>query len=295
MSKIDFSKWINSDNSNENIKKITAVVEYVQPDNSRAVVRTTDGLSVKLLNKTGELLSVGDTVQVLYRKLLTSKTAYIEVRNGEPVVTGSNVKGVGENTEGKTFEYIESIYEGDKTSEIFNDYINNTAAGGYAHAEGDRTTAIGVAAHTEGTESMAIGGGSHAEGIGTFAGDGGGSHAEGYYTHAEGKGSHSEGQYTVAEYGAHAEGDHTYAHGTGSHAGGYYTKAVRENQFVIGKYNVEDYSNKFAFILGNGTNENNRSNAFAIDWNGNLYIGNSDVPINLIDLISRLETLEGKA
>ena len=94
MSKIDFSKWINSDNSNENIKKITAVVEYVQPDNSRAVVRTTDGLSVKLLNKTGELLSVGDTVQVLYRKLLTSKTAYIEVRNGEPVVTGSNVKGV---------------------------------------------------------------------------------------------------------------------------------------------------------------------------------------------------------
>lgn len=145
MSKIDFSKWINSDNSNENIKKITAVVEYVQPDNSRAVVRTTDGLSVKLLNKTGELLSVGDTVQVLYRKLLTSKTAYIEVRNGEPVVTGSNVKGVGENTEGKTFEYNESIYEGDKTSEIFNDYINNTAAGGYAHAEGDRTTAIGVA------------------------------------------------------------------------------------------------------------------------------------------------------
>ena len=140
-----------------------------------------------------------------------------------------------------------------------------------------------------------IGGGSHAEGIGTFAGDGGGSHAEGYYTHAEGKGSHSEGQYTVAEYGGHAEGDHTYAHGTGSHAGGYYTKAVRENQFAMGKYNVEDYSNKFAFILGNGTNENNRSNAFAIDWNGNLYIGNSDVSINLIDLISRLEILEGKA
>lgn len=74
VNEIDFSKWTgNSDNEKE--KRINAVVEYVQDDNSRAVVRSADGTSVKLLNKTGELLSVGDTIQITYRKLLSSKFA----------------------------------------------------------------------------------------------------------------------------------------------------------------------------------------------------------------------------
>ena len=64
----------------------------------------------------------------------------------------------------------------------------------------------------------------------------------------------------------------------------------------MGKYN--NYKNiqamNAAFVIGNGTSENNRSNAFIVDWNGNIYVGNNTTPINLIDIINRLEALENK-
>ena len=41
-----------------------------------------------------------------------------------------------------------------------------------------------------------------------------------------------------------------------------------ENQFAIGKYNLS--SENIAFVIGNGDDINNRSNALTVDWNGNL-------------------------
>lgn len=38
----------------------------------------------------------------------------------------------------------------------------------------------------------------------------------------------------------------------------------------IGKYNEEDTNNDNAFIIGNGADESNRSNAFTVDWDGNV-------------------------
>ena len=45
------------------------------------------------------------------------------------------------------------------------------------------------------------------------------------------------------------------------------TAASYEDQLVIGEYNI-DYDQPF--IVGNGTDDNNRSNAFAITWSGNI-------------------------
>lgn len=49
--------------------------------------------------------------------------------------------------------------------------------------------------------------------------------------------------------------------------------ATKDNQTVIGKYNIEDTESttlkQKAFIVGNGTADNARSNAFTIDWSGN--------------------------
>lgn len=325
MNKIDFSKWSEINSPNNKTKRITATVEFVQDDNSRAVVRSLDGTSVKLLNKTGELLSVGDTVQVVYNKLLSSKTAYIDIRNGKPNIPKSDDKGVGENTEGKTFKYNGNSYEGNKTAEIFNDYTNNISVEAYSHAEGNNTKALGTSTHTEGCSTIATGTYSHAEGYqtsahgyaahtegeGTIVTDGSGAHAEGYYSVAYGQGAHAEGSETNADasnahaegsktfaggYASHAEGEGTKAYGRLSHSEGYNTYAAFNYQHVMGKYNV--YNNNqamnHAFIIGNGTSENNRSNAFAIDWNGNIYIGNNTTPINLIDIINRLEALENK-
>ena len=57
------------------------------------------------------------------------------------------------------------------------------------------------------------------------------------------------------------------ASGYGSHAEGIGTIAKGSAQHVQGKYNKSNLED--AFIIGNGLNENNRSNLYSIDWNGN--------------------------
>lgn len=123
---------------------------------------------------------------------------------------------------------------------------------------GDRTKATGENSHAEGTQCEALGDSSHAEGIQTKA-SGLWSHAEGVQTRANGVNSH-------------AEGDGAWASGHVSHAEGYGTEAAGEYQHVQGKHNVVDEANKFADIVGNGADILNKSNAYALDWDGNLYL-----------------------
>ena len=162
------------------------------------------------------------------------------------------------------------------------------ASNSYAHAEGYGTTASGSSSHAEGQDSTASGNLSHAEGYNTQATHSQ-AHAEGRYTKAQASEAHAEGNSTTASNSAaHAEGDNTTASGNASHsegmnttassaashAEGLYTIAASANQHVEGKYNISDSSNKYAHIIGNGTGENSRSNAFAVDWNGEIYTNN---------------------
>lgn len=70
------------------------------------------------------------------------------------------------------------------------------------------------------------------------------------------------GQYSFSN------GKWTTASGDYSHAEGYYTKASSQHQHVQGKYNIEDASDTYAHIVGNGTDAA-RSNAHTLDWSGN--------------------------
>ena len=106
------------------------------------------------------------------------------------------------------------------------------------------------------------------------------SHAEGANTGAVGRCSHAEGDASGAHgYASHAEGIHSRANGDGSHAQNTYTIAAKESQSVIGKYNKEDTESdpqkQKAFIIGNGTSDSNRSNAFTADWSGNVWAAGS--------------------
>lgn len=124
---------------------------------------------------------------------------------------------------------------------------------------GDRTKATGENSHAEGTLTMATGENSHAEGTRGTTASGEASHAEGTTATASGLSSHAEGTRTTAQgISSHAEGLHTIANG--------------DNQHVQGKYNIADEANKFADIVGNGTDILERSNAYALDWDGNLYL-----------------------
>lgn len=96
------------------------------------------------------------------------------------------------------------------------------------------------------------------------------SYAEGCRTTASGVVSHVEGDESVASGEvSHAEGSSTTASGTYSHAEGNSTTASGECQHVQGKFNIEDAANKYAHIVGNGTDEDTRSNAHTLDWEGN--------------------------
>lgn len=127
-----------------------------------------------------------------------------------------------------------------------------------------------------GQDTQATGNNSHAEGGGSTA-SGDYSHAEGRGTIASGETSHAEGARRVTASGAasHAEGTATTAAGVCSHAEGSATIANGRDQHVQGRFNVADNDNKFADIVGNGTSEGMetvRSNAYALDWDGNLYL-----------------------
>lgn len=217
---------------------------------------------------------------------------------------------VGEKTAGKQYVIDGQTVTAGDGAEVFNDYASNKAAGEYSHAEGSRTSAIGNQSHAEGTGTTASGNNSHVEGqYNTASGnnahaEGGGgvnaigsaSHAEGSGTRAIGSASHAEGSGAQATGdSSHAEGLGTKAIGQGSHAEGWATVASSNYQHVQGKYNVSDANGTYAFIIGNGTGDNSRHNAFAIDWNGNIYVNGSATGVNVETLSSILTPISESA
>ncbi len=181
-------------------------------------------------------------------------------------------KSVGKNVEGTEYTIDGQTVVAGYGAEIFNGYGYNKAVGQFSHAEGINTQAVGFSSHAEGNGTVASGAMSHAEGTGT--------QAIGDYSHVEGSGAQATGTQS------HAEGAGTTASGNSSHTEGTGTIAASTSQHAQGKYNIADANDKYAFIIGNGTNDNNRSNAFAVDWDGKIYVNNSENGIDLNQLIN---------
>lgn len=158
--------------------------------------------------------------------------------------------------------------------------------GEYSVAIGKTVEASGECSCAEGKNTTASGWSSHAEGEGTKA-KGQTSHAEGDNSIAEGISSHAEGSYAVASgITSHAEGEETKAYGKSSHAEGSFTTASSNYQHVQGKYNIEDKSNKYAHIVGNGKSGMERSNAHTLDWEGNAWFAGRVEGTNLPYVVS---------
>lgn len=220
---------------------------------------------------------------------------------------GTQARGEDSHTEGfNTMTYgPRSHAEGDETVTG----VSTSSGDGYAaHAEGVRSKAAGFASHSEGQNTQAIGAESHAEGYYTEAvGDcshtegfytkasGGASHAEGENTEAIGQSSHAQGYYTkaIGKY-SHAEGFNTEANHNYSHASGANTKTGADCQTVVGKYN--DVSNNSLFVVGNGSYDGDRKNAFEVKVDGSATLQKQGTTDNSIVIKSTLvgqKTLEG--
>ena len=176
------------------------------------------------------------------------------------------------------------------------------------HIYDNNSCAIGFNNVVSGNNAMAVNSGCHAweggfaQGINTYS-SGRYSHSEGYDTAARGHYSHAEGYSTDQVHtrfdlgtmpgipeintilenrlqspyllaigkASHAEGKDTTTIGDYSHAEGVGTIAYSDNQHIEGKYNLVDKEGKYLHIVGNGTSETDRSNAYTLDVNGNVY------------------------
>ena len=205
-----------------------------------------------------------------------------------------NLKFIGKDVEGQTFNINGEDIVAAANAEIFGDYINNKCTGQWSIVEGSTNIATGRVCHVEGANNQALNDGCHVEGVQCIA-SGYWSHAEGERTRVTSYASHAEGSYTkmpdgTTRYGtasgyashiegggshasgscSHAEGLATTAKGNYSHSEGRYTIAGSNNQHVEGCANIEDTASTYIHIAGNGE-FGAPSNAHTLDWDGNAW------------------------
>lgn len=231
---------------------------------------------------TGELIPNEETVTLTYTTNSELTKAFTLGERKQDSKVGAMSFTVGSGTEASG-NYSKATGRGCVASGTASEASGRdcTATGNYSHAEGWETTASGTASHAEGDGTQATDDYSHSEGGSTVA-SGWASHSEGWITNATGDYSHSEGNETTASGDgshaegylsqatgrfSHAEGTETEAGGASSHASNLGTVAHYEAQTAIGKYNSNNADS--AFEIGNGA-EGAPSNAFRVDWNGNV-------------------------
>lgn len=155
--------------------------------------------------------------------------------------------------------------------------ISATVGGGYLNEAGGQTDTIGGGwGNVTGSnqyvtpQENTIGGGYLNEARGKWATVGGGYMNKATRNYATVSGGSNN---TASSDGsAVGGGEYNTASGVNAFVVGDHNNANSGNGFVFGKYN-QSYSGAFyAELVGNGTDENNRSNARKLDWNGNEWL-----------------------
>ena len=205
--------------------------------------------------------------------IVTGAARFVNQISGtfERAITDGNGSNIASTYMKKGVDYVTAGRMSGSTAGLYSTVEGsiNYATARSSHAEGRSTQATGLCSHVEGFSTVASGNYSHSEGEYNSIASGTASHSEGTGTTASGDYSHAEGNYTTASgIASHADGSSTQAIGTYSHASGNGTIAYSSCQFVCGKYNISDTSNKYSFIIGNGTDDSSRVNSFTVSWSG---------------------------
>ena len=206
--------------------------------------------------------------------------------------------GMTDNSSGTSATGANSVAMGKDTT-ASGDY--STAMGDGSIASGDYSTAMGWRSEATGTFTTAMGGRSKATGL--YATAMGGSSARGLVSTAMG-GSNAIGAYSTSMNVSFARGDFSTSMGN-------ITTASDYGSLVIGQYNlsgatVTNSATEFntantAFVIGNGVDADNKSDAFKVLFNGdtyvegNLFLGNEQITatpseINLLSGVTSLST-----
>ena len=224
-------------------------------------------LSLVALN-TDYIVKVNDAEIVSGITKTTTRVTFSSAPNNEDIITVIYALSDSNNTYAYTFGIRK---ENGKIGRLsFANGLDVIASGYVSHAEGYKTSSSGYGSHAEGEETNASGTVSHAEGYKTLS-SGTVSHAEGRETNAYGTGSHAEGGETNA-YGryAHAQNESTHASGNAQTVIGTFNVIDDDFPYPAVHPNGDSQYGKYAFIVGNGTSVLNRSNAYTLDWKGNI-------------------------
>ena len=161
---------------------------------------------------------------------------------------------------------------------------NTNPSGSNASAIGNNTTASGTASTAMGSSTDATAQYATAMGYNTTA-SGNASFAVGHSSEAKGFFSVAMGGSTAHADGTTAMGMYTNAVGLYSTSMGSYTTARDYSSLVIGRYNLTGtegnsgsptgfFTANNAFVIGNGTADNARSDAFTVKFSGDTTINN---------------------
>ena len=268
-----------------------------------------NGVSIVSVEKTGTEGLV-DTYTITFSD---GNTTTYEVTNGKSYTVDDAMSDVSENpVQNKVVNAAipKNVKDGTGTNSLIANTVsgNNTcvASGESAMAIGSKTTASGACAFASGDRSTASGDYSTAFGDGTSA-SGETSAAFNYagakglasfganagiakgeesfaanYGVTNGEASFACNDGTATGYGSFAVGNST-ANGKYSFCCGDGAIANGHSQTVMGMYNVPQGTGEYkvdtdyAFILGNGSSNNARSNAIAIRWDGSVVLANGTV------------------
>ncbi len=183
---------------------------------------------------------------------------------GNVSASGGNTVAFGQLTRAQALASVVQGYNSVVESNPIPPYGTIQAA--YAHAEGWETSASAWAAHAEGYQTQA-GSVNYNLPPTAFGPDVGRySHAEGWQTKAFGESSHAEGKQTQAGY-VKFFSPLFYGVGDFSHAEGIGTIASGSGQHAQGKYNTHGNDTSL-MIIGNGTDDLNRSDLALFNTNG---------------------------
>ena len=261
-----------SGNKNKNFAQVNATgMQVYQGGAAEANKVASFGANVQVGKQGVGYTTLASTGMDIYAGSSNVQLAHIGYASGEGESGTSNAPYY-------TFGTRESDTDDTRGNYSFAEGYEVTASGFASHAEGDGTTASGYRAHAEGSSTTASGVASHAEGGGT----------------------------TASGVDSHAEGGSTTALGDYSHASGLGTKARRRSQFVIGEFNVEETGNPstkgtHAFLIGSGSSDSSRHNAFAVDWGGivrvnnDIYVGCDSDSTGGTKLVRQTRTINGYA
>ena len=215
-----------------------------------------------------------------------------------PVFTDSISMGRKDNTTVGYYSYAVGLSTTASGAFSHAEGNSTTASDMASHAEGQATISSATGSHSEGSASTASEFASHAEGYKTVASsqmthaEGNESVASGYCSHAEGYNTiasmtmqHVSGRFNVKDGyelwpewssgTSYAVGDKvkiTTVSNDVTTAAGYKCKVANSDaNFTVENWYPQNNDGNYATIVGNGGGNNARSNAYALDWDGNGY------------------------